>query len=813
MKKFLKKLVCFALAFVFTFGTMPAEASALEENEEIKEDTLQQALFLIPEEYPDIDFLGEHTVPEAVTVEEVSARLEKFIEMFEGKFFTVDGNYCKASGVHASSCDNCLMSNVIAEKWVQELVGMGTLDASLCPTQYSYKGTQGSADGWQCFGFANFAHWYIFAGKNTDKVTSTLEKTGPLTYETIKEALPGDVLRSNYYGGHSMIFISCDETGFNVIDSNHTGNADGKSACIVKVHKVKYNASYTVAITGTTNYDRTVECEHSYSEEITPPTCTEQGYTTYTCKFCGESYTDMYIPATGHTEVIGRKILPTSSRTGLTEGKHCSVCGETLVAQEVIPAKGYDWMFEDGEFKILLIGNSYSQDAANLGQGMNDSQLFNILRDMLGEDVKVTLGILSSGGKSISWFATQAERGKDNIGFYVITPESGTWTNAGGKSVEGALKYTDWDVVTLQPYSVDFTTGEELVRYPEETEEKFYPLESATEFMLDYIAEKAPRAETYCYMHWAYVTNIELNAGLSKYNKMADFYPINMEYFGAESGKQYDAIIPVGLSIQNARTTYLALLNYNKGEDITLESDPQVGLLRDSHLSLNVGRYIASLTFAETIIPEEMRAEEYVLPDIRTTESVGKLPKEYTEIAQKSVFAAVESWKNGSLAVTEIEGYEVDPVDTESTKLAETKITVSYAADEESLKARISEAVFAALPEDFDVESVEFTEGFKIEGEGQELEAEIKIRFGYMYKTVSVFIQIEDSLMGDLNLDGVVDVMDAYTARLIAAKLIKPTEQQILVGDVDGDGKITAVDANYIRKFVAYIIDKFPVEK
>ena len=48
-----------------------------------------------------------------------------------------------------------------------------------------------------------------------------------------------------------MIFISCDEEGFNVIDSNHTGNADGKSACIVKVHKVKYNPKYTVAITVT----------------------------------------------------------------------------------------------------------------------------------------------------------------------------------------------------------------------------------------------------------------------------------------------------------------------------------------------------------------------------------------------------------------------------------------------------------------------------------------------------------------------------------------------------------------------------------
>ena len=147
------------------------------------------------------------------------------------------------------------MSNVIETKWVEELVGMGKLDVSLCPTQYSYSGKQGSADGWQCFGFANFVHWYVFAQKNTDKVSSVLEKTGPMTYETLKNALPGDVIRSNYYGGHSMVFISCDENGFTVVDSNFSI----KYACQVKVHTMSYNSKYNVAITGTQNYDRKSE--------------------------------------------------------------------------------------------------------------------------------------------------------------------------------------------------------------------------------------------------------------------------------------------------------------------------------------------------------------------------------------------------------------------------------------------------------------------------------------------------------------------------------------------------------------------------
>ncbi|MBO7196159.1 MAG: hypothetical protein J6V80_02390 [Clostridia bacterium] len=52
----------------------------------------------------------------------------------------------------------------------------------------------------------------------------------------------------------------------------------------------------------------------------------------------------MTIPALPHTEEIVAGKEPTCTETGLTAGKKCADCGETLLAQEELPAKGHSFV-------------------------------------------------------------------------------------------------------------------------------------------------------------------------------------------------------------------------------------------------------------------------------------------------------------------------------------------------------------------------------------------------------------------------------------------------------------------------------------
>ena len=128
--------------------------------------------------------------------------------------------------------------------------------------------------------------------------------------------------------------------------------------------------TYTCSVCGNVRKDSYVDASgHNCGEgEITKaPTCTDDGVRTFSCANCDYSYTEAIkasghkygeeatcttpqvcmvcsaelAAALGHTEVIDNAVPATCTETGLTEGKHCSVCNTVLVKQDVVDALGH----------------------------------------------------------------------------------------------------------------------------------------------------------------------------------------------------------------------------------------------------------------------------------------------------------------------------------------------------------------------------------------------------------------------------------------------------------------------------------------
>ena len=205
--------------------------------------------------------------------------------------------------------------------------------------------------------------------------------------------------------------------------------------------------SGTVARPANGSVSFTIDEYHEYEAVVTPPTCTEVGYTTYTCSICGDSYVDDITPATDHElnhveipstckvpgvsydicanceETFNYTVLSladhtfgewqtvnastcvvkgeqqrtcsvcsktetrnldyaahtpetvkgypaTCTKTGLTDGSKCSVCGITLIAQQEIPMVDHELNHITNPSTCKVQGVSYDI-CANCGETFN----------------------------------------------------------------------------------------------------------------------------------------------------------------------------------------------------------------------------------------------------------------------------------------------------------------------------------------------------------------------------------------------------------------------------------------------------------
>ncbi len=91
--------------------------------------------------------------------------------------------------------------------------------------------------------------------------------------------------------------------------------------------------------------------EHSYIDTVTPPNCTEQGYTTHTCSICQDSYVDTYVDATGHSYGEWVETKPATETEKGEKQRTCSVCGDVETAEipelEHTHNYGTEWKYNE----------------------------------------------------------------------------------------------------------------------------------------------------------------------------------------------------------------------------------------------------------------------------------------------------------------------------------------------------------------------------------------------------------------------------------------------------------------------------------
>ncbi len=192
-------------------------------------------------------------------------------------------------------------------------------------------------------------------GEELSRDTITVDALGHVEAEAVKENISSTTCTEP--GSYDQV-IYCSVCGEELSRETVTGQAPGHAEGEVVIEN-----EVAATCTEEGSYDEVIYCSvcdeelsrdtitvdalgHEYEAAVTDPTCTEAGYTTYTCSVCGDSYIADEVAALGHTDgdvVVENEVEPDCVNDGSYDNVvYCTVC-DAEVSREtiVVPALGH----------------------------------------------------------------------------------------------------------------------------------------------------------------------------------------------------------------------------------------------------------------------------------------------------------------------------------------------------------------------------------------------------------------------------------------------------------------------------------------
>ena len=248
-------------------------------------------------------------------------------------------------------------------------------------------------------------------------------------------------------------------------------------------------------------------------------------------------------------------------------------------------------------FKVLFIGNSFSDDTIEY--------VCSIAKDIGMEDILI--GNLYYGGCTIEEHLSFLNDPNPHYNFRLARSEKIIHSAEGDTPdtfIEEGVSYTDWDYIIFQQGSRDSGIPYKYDNLP---------------ILIDYVKKlvRNPDVIFGFNMTWAYAKNSK-NGGFNSYSCNQEImYKGILESIKTKvlPNKDIKFVIPNGTAIQNARTSFI-------GDNLTRDEA--------DHLSFDLGRYIAGLTFVATL----------------TKTDVDKIKFAPAGLNEKKILLAKESVKN-----------------------------------------------------------------------------------------------------------------------------------------------------------------------